>query len=201
MTTEKPIHDLTAEIIAECQMIKQFITKDYMPNLITKSDPESAIRWVIINLLDHKRNTPYKMLHTQQQCDNIALALIAILLEKTAKYRNQAFKLFVQERERQIARGYTIARDIATYKSNELSNFSLYRLTDDKRFYPFQNDSMLNSNQNHSQSERIIQAGAILLAHRQKEVGQGQKSEFMKTASPESLNLNLKNRKEASHVY
>ncbi|WP_421977864.1 hypothetical protein [Roseivirga seohaensis] len=198
---KKPNNDFTAEIIAECQMIKQFIANDYLPDLIRKTDPESAIRWTIVNLLDHKRNMSYKMLHTQQQCDNIALALLAMLLEKTAKYRNQAFELFAQERQRQITRGYTIARDIATYKSNELSNFALYRLTDDKRFYPFSNDSMLNEKQNHSQSERIIQAGAILLAHRQKECGQVQKAEFLKTASREETSLNPNQRKEVSHVH
>lgn len=198
---KKPNNDFTAEIIAECKMIKQFISLDYLPDLIKSSDTETAIRFLIINLLDRKRSAPYKLVHTQQQCDNIALAAMAMLLEKTAKYRNQAFELFVQERERQISKGHTIARDIATYKSNELSNFSLYRLTDDKRFYPFSNDSMVNDNQNHTQSERIIQSGAILLAHRQKECGQVQKAAFLKTASKEALNLDPKNRKEASHVH
>lgn len=114
---------------------------------------------------------------TQQQWQRIALAFIALEIDQRKHEPGMGFMLIQAERKRQIVRGYTTARDLSLYRfRDDLLRFAIYRLTDNKQFYPWQHNLMINEKQGHDLTERIIQAGAILLAHDTMKLAAGQHS-------------------------
>ncbi|NVJ48114.1 MAG: hypothetical protein HWE07_13345 [Cytophagia bacterium] len=114
---------------------------------------------------------------TQQQWQRIALAFIALEIDQRKHEPGIGIVLIVEERQRQMVRGYTTARDLSLYRfKDDLLQFAIYRLTDNKQFYPWDRPYWLNENQKHDETERIIQAGAILLAHDCMKLAAGQHS-------------------------
>jgi len=113
-----------------------------------------------------------------QQCLK-ALAALYLELELRVLPRSKVAELVLAERDRQQAKGYTIAHDKAIYTNGNLKYFCVHRITNDKRWYPFTRDHFTNEKQpQHTEAERIIQAAAILLAHMQKSVAQQQLADF-----------------------
>ena len=119
------------------------------------------------------------------------MAIISVLIELHTPHKGKGFELILEERNRQIERGYTIARDKMNYPGNELKRFALHRLTGLDIYYPFKDNGFKNTNGNHSEAERHIQAGAILLAHIQKNIAVNQLSEWLLHATKDERNLEL----------
>jgi hypothetical protein len=118
-----------------------------------------------------------------------ALAYLCLQGDRMALKDGAGIQMILAERDRQIARGMTTSRDAARYKNDELSRFAIHRLNGDESYYPFADKSFSNAQNIHTEEERFVQAGAILLAHLQCQIAQAQQQAFMESASLEQLNL------------
>ncbi|GHE65131.1 hypothetical protein [Roseivirga thermotolerans] len=137
---------------------------------LTGSLPLELIEWLGALRTERQRLT-------QQQWQRIALAFIALEIDQRKHEPGMGILLIQAERKRQIVRGYTTARDLSLYRfRDDLLRFAIYRLTDNKQFYPWQHNLMINEKQGHDLTERIIQSGAILLAHDTMKLAAGQHS-------------------------
>ncbi|MCO6367876.1 hypothetical protein GBO34_00925 [Roseivirga pacifica] len=171
-------NDFTKEITSEVQMIISIIRQE--PLQVKEFYIHLAIFWLtgvfplVLNLTKLKKEYKEK---TQQQRERMALAYLAMHLDNQLHEEGAGLNAILQERERQIEKGYTTARDLANYRHNDdLKNFAIYRLTDDRTYYPYLSPRHMNHVQKHSETERQIQGGAILLAHILMRLASGQYS-------------------------
>ena len=95
----------------------------------------------------------------------IALANICIEIDQRERNPGRGQQRCFAERQRQIQRNRTLARDLALYKHDELKRFALHRLTGEGRFYPFPNPAWRNDVKQHDDITCLEQAGALLIAH------------------------------------
>lgn len=185
---DKPI-DFTQEIIAEAKIVLQrILTFEFVNKTTMTNDAESVINMITIWFENSERSSNKRIQHEEEIK---VLALIAFLICFSPEHRGDAFQSILEERNRQIERGYTIARDKANYQGNELKRFALHRLTGLDLYYPFKDGGFKNTNGNHTEAERHIQAGAILLAHIQKNIAVNQINEWLKHATKDECNLEL----------
>lgn len=177
------MHDFTTDIISELQLVIGFARSgEYYQSAIAPGVrfkegyfSRFAMFWLYgeagyLHTQNQDELVQCREDKSEKQQLLIALANICIEIDQHEKTDGVGVKEVLAERNRQVSRNRTIARDKYLYKGDELKRFSMHRLTGELRYYPLDNPNWSNVIKKHSFLVNLVQAGALIIAHIQKEM-------------------------------
>lgn len=174
------MQNLTQEILSELQLVIGFVRSGSYCQPEVKAGVKfkqsyfsrMAMFWLYGNtgyLLNHNLGELKRCRDGKSEKERlmIALANICVEIDLHAQSSGKALKMIEVERDRQVNNGDTPEHDRFRYKSEELKRFAMHRLTGDISYYPFENHRYVNHAKRRTEVEKLVQAGALIVAHTQ----------------------------------